>query len=147
MGKRKDGHSSNQTMASSSSFAALAKASTAWLHRKGMLEKEIITKLSLIHEISSKVHATSNEQILSEFNNSTSLAKLHSTSTLEKLMLWQKSKAFLITKATVHSWFSFLSTRSHRAASTSPLFVSDNQAKTHWCKLLGLGNSHINFVN
>ena len=63
MGKRKDGHSSNQTMTSSFSFAALAKSSAARLHRKGILEKEIKLKLSLIIAISSKIHATSREHI------------------------------------------------------------------------------------
>ena len=52
MGKRKEGHSSNQTMASSSSFAVLAKAKAAWLHRKGILSKE---KLSLIKLMSSMI--------------------------------------------------------------------------------------------
>ena len=59
--KRKHRHSSKQTMSSSFSFAVLAKASEARLHRKGMLKKK---KLSLIQEMSSRVHATSSEQIL-----------------------------------------------------------------------------------
>ena len=46
MGKRKEGHSSNQTM-TSFSFVALTKVSAARLHYKGMLTKEIKTKLSL----------------------------------------------------------------------------------------------------
>ena len=54
---QKDWHSSNQTMSSSFSFAAQ-------LHRKGMLKKKKKKKLSLIQEMSSRVHATSNEQIL-----------------------------------------------------------------------------------
>ena len=37
MGKRKDGYSSNQTIASSFSFEALDKAKAARLHRKGIL--------------------------------------------------------------------------------------------------------------
>ena len=52
MGKRKEGHSSNQTMASLSFFAALAKAKAAWLHHKGILSKE---KLSLIKLMSSMI--------------------------------------------------------------------------------------------
>ena len=60
--KRKHRHSSKQTMSSSFSFAVLAKASEARLHRKGMLKKK--KKLSLIQEMSSRVHATSSEQIL-----------------------------------------------------------------------------------
>ena len=59
--KRKDRHSSKQKMSSCFSFAVLAKASEARLHRKGMLKKK---KLSLIQEMSSRVHATSSEQIL-----------------------------------------------------------------------------------
>ena len=50
MEKRKKWHSSNQTIASSSPFVALAKVSVARLHRKGMLEKEIKSKLSLIND-------------------------------------------------------------------------------------------------
>ena len=38
--KRKDRHSSNQTMSSSFSFAILARASEARLHNKGMLKKK-----------------------------------------------------------------------------------------------------------
>ena len=44
MGKRKDGHFSNQTMTSSFSFVALARARTAQLHRKGILTKRNIIK-------------------------------------------------------------------------------------------------------
>ena len=44
MKKRKDGHSSNQTMVSSSYFTTLAKAETAWLHCKGIRWKEIYKK-------------------------------------------------------------------------------------------------------
>ena len=108
-------------MAFSFSFLALAKASAARLHCKEILEKEIKSKLSLIKLMSSKIHAASREHILSELIKSTSSAKLHSTSTLEKLVLWQKSKAFLITKAAVHRGFKLFSTRSQDAASTSPM--------------------------
>ena len=55
MGKRNERHSSNQTMIFSFSFVALAKASAARLHRKGILEKEMKLKLSLIIAISSKI--------------------------------------------------------------------------------------------
>ena len=61
MGKRKEGHSSNQTM-TSFSFVALTKASAARLHCKGMLTKEIKAKLSLSKEMSSKIQATSRAQ-------------------------------------------------------------------------------------
>ena len=47
MRKRKEGHSSNQIMTSSFTFVALAKVSAAQLQCKGILEKEIKTKLSL----------------------------------------------------------------------------------------------------
>ena len=94
-------------MASSFSFAALAKASAAQLHRKRVLVKEIKIKLSLIIEMSSKIQATSNEHVLLEFNKSTNSVKLHSNWTLEKLKFWQKSNAFLITQAIVHRAFSF----------------------------------------
>ena len=68
MGKRKEGHFSNQTMSSSFSFTALAKASVARLHHKGILEKEIKLKLSLIIAISSKIQATSKEHIQLEYS-------------------------------------------------------------------------------
>ena len=71
-------------MTSSFTFVALAKVSAAQLQCKGILEKEIKTKLSLIIEISSKIQVTSSEHIWSEFNKSTNSAKLHSTCTWEK---------------------------------------------------------------
>ena len=77
-------------MTSSFTFVALAKASAAQLQCKGILEKEIKTKLSLIIEISSKIQVTSSEHIRSEFSKSTNSAKLHSTCTWEKLVFWQK---------------------------------------------------------
>ena len=55
MGKRKDGHSSNQTMAASFSFVALVKANATRLHRKGILRKDIKEKLSLIKPMSSMI--------------------------------------------------------------------------------------------
>ena len=61
MGKRKERHSSNQTM-TSFSFATLTKASTARLHYKGMLTKEIKTKLSLGKVMSLRIQATSRAQ-------------------------------------------------------------------------------------
>ena len=61
MGKRKEGHSSNQTM-TSFSFAVLIQASAAQLHCKGMLTKEIKAKLSLSKVMSSKIQATSRAQ-------------------------------------------------------------------------------------
>ena len=54
MRKRKEGHSSNQIMTSFFTFVALAKASAAQLQCKGILEKEIKTKLSL-HAFQKKV--------------------------------------------------------------------------------------------
>ena len=66
MNKRKDEHSSNQTMTSSSSFATLTKAKTAQLHSKGIQWKEI----------KNKNKTTPND-------------------TLQKLILRQKSKANL----------------------------------------------------
>ena len=101
MGKRKEGHSSSQTMTSSFSFATLALASAARLHCKGILAKEIKSKLSLIKLMSSRIHAASRKQILSQLIKSTSSTKLHSTSTFAKLIFWQKSKAFLIIKIAV----------------------------------------------
>ena len=71
-------------MTSSFTFVALAKASAAQFQCKGILEKEIKTKLSLIIEISSKIQVTSSEHIRSEFSKSTNSAKLHSTCTWEK---------------------------------------------------------------
>ena len=61
MGKKKKGHSSNQTM-TSFSFATLTKGSVARLHCKGMLTKEIKAKLSLSKVMSSKIQATSRAQ-------------------------------------------------------------------------------------
>ena len=61
MKKRKEGHSSNQTM-TSFSFAVLIKASATQLHCKGMLTKEIKAKLSLSKVMSSKIQATSRAQ-------------------------------------------------------------------------------------
>ena len=61
MGKRKEGHSSNQTM-TSFSFVALTKASAARLHYKGMLTKEVKTKQSLSKVMSSGIQATSRAQ-------------------------------------------------------------------------------------
>ena len=55
MGKKKEGHSSNQIMAFSFSFATLANANAAWLHCKGILWKEIKEKLSLIKPMSSVI--------------------------------------------------------------------------------------------
>ena len=49
------GYFSNQTMTSSFSFAALAKANVTWLHCKGILWKEIKEKLSLIKLMSSMI--------------------------------------------------------------------------------------------
>ena len=89
IGKRKEGYSSNQTMTFSFSFATLARIRATLLHHKGILAIIIIikSKLSLIKVISSRIQATSSEQILSEFKRSTSSAKLHSTSTFEKQCL------------------------------------------------------------
>ena len=61
MGKRKEGHSSNQTM-NSFSFAVLIKASAAQLHCKGMLTKETKAKPSLSKVMSSRIQATSRAQ-------------------------------------------------------------------------------------
>ena len=73
MGKRKDWRSSNQIMTSSFSFVILGKVRAAQLHRKRMLIKEREReKISLISLMSSKIQATSREQILSLFRKSTS---------------------------------------------------------------------------
>ena len=73
MRKRKDWRSSNQIMTSSFSFAILGKVRAAQLHRKRMLIKEREReKISLISLMSSKIQATSREQILSLFRKSTS---------------------------------------------------------------------------
>ena len=79
MENRKEGHSFNQTIASSLSFAALAKAREERLHFKGTETKDILTNCSHISLISSKIQATSIVQILSELMKSTSTAKLLST--------------------------------------------------------------------
>ena len=76
-------------MTFSSSFAALTRVRVALLHCKGILAIiiKIKSKLSQKKVISSRIQATSSEQILSEFKRSTSSAKLHSTSTFEKQCL------------------------------------------------------------
>ena len=51
MGKRNEGHSSNQTIASFS-FVALARARAARLHLKGTETKDILTNFSQISLIS-----------------------------------------------------------------------------------------------
>ena len=121
MGKRKEGHSSNQTMTFSFSFAALAKANAARLHHKGILWKEIKEKLSLIKPMSSMIQAASKHKILSEFKRFTSSAKLHSTINLSKLVFWQNKRASLITIAAVHRGFKFFYKQWHDVAKTSPL--------------------------
>ena len=119
-GKRKEGHSSNQTMTSSFSFVALAKANAARLHHKCILWKEIKEKLSLIKPMSSMIQAASKQHIPSEFKRFTSSAELHSTITLWKLVFWQNKKANLITVAAVQKGFKFFYRRWHDAAKTSP---------------------------
>ena len=66
MGKKKEGHSSNQTIASSFSFTTLAKARAAPLHFKVTKTKDILTNCPHISLISSKIRATSRVQILSQ---------------------------------------------------------------------------------
>ena len=66
MEKKKDEHSSNQTIASSFSFTALAKARTIQLHFKVTETKDILTNCPHISLISSKIRATSRVQILSQ---------------------------------------------------------------------------------
>ena len=125
-------------MTSSFSFAALAKTSAAWLHHNGILEKEIKLKLSLIIAISFKIQATSREHILSEISNSITSAKLHSTCTWEKLILWQKSRAFLNTQAVVHSGCSSFTLLSQAAANTSPQLLWMMRPRLHGHAIFGV---------
>ena len=110
-------------MATSSSFAALAKVKVARLHRKGILlpSNEIKEKLSLIKLMSSIIQAASKQQALSEFKRSTSSIKLHSTITFKKLVFWQNKSAYLMTEAVVQKGFKFFCRRWHDATKTSPL--------------------------
>ena len=121
MGKRKEGHSSYQTMASSSFSAAVDNAKAARLPHKGILWKEIKAKLPLIRLMSSSIQATSREEILFEINRSINSAKLHSTYNLKKLILWQNNRATLIIEAAVQKGFKFFCSQRHVAAKTSPL--------------------------
>ena len=84
MEKRKKRHFSNQIIAISFSFVALARTRVTRLHFKGTETKIILTSYSHISLISSKIQATSKEQILLELMKSTNSAKLLSTMTLEK---------------------------------------------------------------
>ena len=110
-------------MATSSSFAVLAKAKAAQLHCRGMQlpSKEIKEKLSLIKLMSSIIQVASKRQALSEFKRSTSSTKFHSTITFKKLVFWQNKSANLITKAAVQRGFKFFCRRWHDVAKTWPL--------------------------
>ena len=117
---RKEDHSSNRTITSSFSFVTLVRNRAIGLHLKKTKIKNILTNCSHISLISSRIQATSKEQILSELMKSTSSAKLLSTMTLEKQVFWQNKRALRMTAAAVQrGWSSFL-IRSQDVAKTSP---------------------------
>ena len=135
-------------MTFSFSFIALAKSKAAWLRCNGILSKEKKKeKLTLIKLISSMILAASKEQTLIEFKRSTSSAKLHSTITFEKLILWQNNNANLITLRSVQREFKFFWTRWHDAAKTPTFIVPYQKTKAHSIARFLLRNCQVEFVN
>ena len=71
IGKSKNKHSYNQTMISLFSFITLVRARVTLLHFKEILIKDMLTNCSQINLTSSKIHATSEKQLISKFKRST----------------------------------------------------------------------------